>query len=63
MCHQEHLENTCHATENISLLSLHPQCQENGEGTGAASGEDCAAETTVLNLVNNEIKLANTNNI
>lgn len=63
MCHQEHLENTCHSTENISLLSLHPQRQQNGEGTGAASGKGCATETTVLDLVNNKIKLANTNNI
>lgn len=48
------------ATGNISLLSLHPQSQQNGEGTGAASGKSCATETTILNLVNNEIKSTNT---
>lgn len=51
-----------HARENIPLLSLLPQSQQIGEGTGAALGKGCAAETTALNLVNNEVKLANTSN-
>lgn len=49
VCHQEHSKNTCDGAGNAPLLSVQPQSQRNGEGTGADLGNHCATEVVVFN--------------
>lgn len=61
--HQEHLENTCACHREHFIAVPSSTKLQNGEGAGAALRKGCATETTVVNLVKNEVKLANTSHI
>lgn len=63
MCHQEHLEITCACLREHFIAVPSSTKPAKWRGNGAALGKGCATETTVLDLVNNGIKLPNTGNI